>query len=570
MSFRSDEDTWPTGFVGAVYEVLVRRIPPKTKSKHLHDIVDVLMEVLCKGELYLDITSYKPTLDLREPGWPESHVKALQISGWIDSDKSPIVLDGSQLGWKRWYQDMKLVVNELLDRSNTLPKLSSIASTVASKLPDELNDEQKQAVVSIDSHNLVLISGGPGTGKTSTIVQILARSITLQRELRVALCAPTGKAARRLQDSIQKAIRHLPQVKREELSSLPCVTLHRLLQAGTRGFQRNKGNPLSLDLLVVDEMSMVDLALMRALLNALPENCQLVLVGDQDQLPPVGSGSVWHTLYSEHLKNNFLHCSIQLQHVYRNKGDLEMMSRTLRGEGLVAFVEKSNALKNHSNFSFHNASLRNIPPFISQKIKAHNARLNEFSSELLKSISSYPKISTIEQPQSIEIADKIFNCLDDLMVLCPKRKGLWSVDHIHRLCLRGFPEVGINSWPEGFPVMSGENQPELGLANGDIGILIGENQDRRILFKLISEDGKLNLTLIHPARLHRLEPALALTIHKSQGSEAKEVVILWPSDLKEPRIDINQKRRLNELYEIRLLYTAITRAIERVDLITPS
>ena len=124
-------------------------------------------------------------------------------------------------------------------------------------------------------------------------------------------------------------------------------------------------------------------------------------------------------------------------------------------------------------------------------------------------------------------------------------------------------------WPQGFPVMCSENQSELGLANGDIGFIIDNNEARRILFRVSDNENGLVTCLIHPSRLKQLKPALALTIHKSQGSEAKNVFVLWPDDSRLVKDKSDQLRSLAQEYEVRLLYTAITRASNSVELFSP-
>ncbi len=152
------------------------------------------------------------------------------------------------------------------------------------------------------------------------------------------------------------------------------------------------------------------------------------------------------------------------------------------------------------------------------------------------------------------------------MILCPKRKGLWGVNHINKVFLGHTFDIGVTSWPQGTPVMCGENQPELNLANGDIGIVIGEGKSRRLLFPIATSEGNITTTLVHPARLKLVEPALALTIHKAQGSEANRVILLWPDEINQSSAEKKESID-NTNYSTRLLYTAITRAKKQLDLI---
>ena len=164
-------------------------------------------------------------------------------------------------------------------------------------------------------------------------------------------------------------------------------------------------------------------------------------------------------------------------------------------------------------------------------------------------------------------AESLLDSLERLMVLCPKRRGFWGVDDVHRALLGQSLEAGVMRWPLGTPVMCCENQAELGLANGDIGLVVGQGDNLRILFRVISEQGGLTTRFIHPARLSMVEPALALTVHKSQGSEADHVILLWP-EITAVSASSADGRESASSFERILLYTAITRARQRVDLVT--
>ena len=162
---------------------------------------------------------------------------------------------------------------------------------------------------------------------------------------------------------------------------------------------------------------------------------------------------------------------------------------------------------------------------------------------------------------------KLFNFIDNLLILCPQRYGPWGVKKIHELLLGDTFEQEAHKWGEGTPIMAKSNQPEIGLANGDVGIIIGNGEKRRFLFNVFSEEQRLVTRLINPSRLNKYDAAYAMTIHKAQGSEADQVLLLWPSTSKVSE-ENTLKTHFSNDYEKRMLYTAITRAKKQLMVIT--
>ena len=567
----------------------MRRIPSTQASTHLEDLVDVLMEALGRGELQLDLLTTPAPPGLKAPGWPEAHRQALVASGWLEGEHSPMLLEGDQLSWRRWQISMDAVVKALLDRSTeqlinakgqvvsppgtassgTLSPRTTSARTAAAQTAaaqtavKDLNAEQQAAVKAINHQGVILISGGPGTGKTSTVLQMLVQALSINPELRIGLAAPTGKAARRLQDAVQSGLRNTTTSHRERIGKVPCNTLHRWLKAKPNGFGVDAQEPLRLDLLVVDEMSMVDLALMHALIQALPKKCQLVLVGDPAQLPPVGSGAIWHRLQKDDISHKFGSGAIHLQQTYRNNGALASMNATLRQHGLNAFWKDLDQLSVDQNLIHHRCRSNRLPEILVENLQRQLKQLRQLS------LTWMEKECIEESSDELETyADLMVTILDQLMVLCPRRRGLWSVMDVHRSILGRQLDSGVNQWPMGLPVICGENQAEIGVANGDIGLIMGEGDSRRLLFRAMSAQGERLARLLHPARLRTIAPALAITIHKAQGSEADKVILLWPEMTE--RKTVQSPLEAVGSYESRLLYTAITRAKHHLDLITPA
>lgn len=516
---RSESTQLNARLANGVMAMLRRRHPPEANlsaldQQALEELIQELMVALSRGETSLSIEA--------------DQSKVLERSGWLTASPQVMVLEDDQLHWKRWHQAMNHLELDLVGRSHTQPA-GSQGKAVNPPECHELNAEQQAAVIAIERHRLVMLSGGPGTGKTSTVKAMLLQAMAARGALRIHLAAPTGKAARRLKEALQSD----PRTR-----GLPCCTLHRLLEARPGGFGRNSRHPLNLDVLVVDEASMVDLNLARALMAALPQEAQLVLVGDADQLPPIGVGAVWQHLQHPDRRHRFGDAAVNLHRIYRNRGDLARLAGLLRHEGEEAFWNACAGLDEQANVTLKLCHDRRIPETVIQTLRKRLTDLSRLSAQLSLDPEGHP-----DPIASAELLGR----LDDLIVLCPRRRGTWGVEALHRDLVKGDDPAG---WPEGLPVLCGENQMDLGLANGDLGLAVGMGATRRLLFRCNDGTSGGLYRLVHPARIRQLEPALALTIHKAQGSEATDVIVLWP-----PQEASNAAP---------LLYTAITRAREQL------
>ncbi len=552
----------------ALYKTLMRRIPPRKNSVHLEDIISVLVDATTLGELEVNLRAKNPPEDLKANGWPESHLEALLDSGWSEGEYSPIVWCENHLSWRRWYDSVEEAIKDLNQRANNNSKFIGQPIRHLDIHPNSLlNNDQIAAVNAILTHQLIILSGGPGTGKTSTIRGMLELATDIEPNLRVALAAPTGKATRRLHETITAGHNFSEGATRSFLATINCKTLHSWLQARPGGFGKNKHNPLDLDLLIVDEMSMVDLSLMHALLEALPKTTQLVLVGDPNQLPPIGSGAFWNKLQGIKGNKSLNKVKFHLKKIYRNRGDLAIASAVLCDYGVNSFWEKLSHIPKSGNIHRHHHNIHRIPSTLKAHIEAHCRNLENLAKELQEELPQDFNGLGMLKMQETSTANELLSSVEEIMVLCPKRRGLWGVDNFNRTFLGSNDQDGINSWPQGTPIICEQNQSDLGLANGDIGIIIGEGDKRRLLFRVLSEAQNISTRLIHPARLKSFQPALAITIHKSQGSEAKHIFLLWPNS-DSTSLKSNELLEHNESYEQKLLYTAITRAKETVDVFT--
>jgi exodeoxyribonuclease V alpha subunit len=405
-------------------------------------------------------------------------------------------------------------------------------------------DSQKMAVATALRNKFCVITGGPGTGKTTIVLKFLSLLIEQAwgRKLRVGLAAPTGKAAARLKSSIINGRQELLRkglISKEIADQMPeeALTLHRLL--GTAGnsvyYRHNREAPLDLDCLIVDEASMIDLAMMCKLLEAVPPDARLVLLGDKDQLSSVEAGSVFGDICAGHrLPDSPLGRSIvRLWKSYRFEpqkgiGRLSNLINAGLGDEVWDLVKSSKD--------------RQVEWF---DLPAREKLRQEIRERLLPSCRDYFGAADITEA---------FARLKNFAILCCLRQGHYGAENINRLIEEILVDEKLipsrESWYHARPVMITRNDYELRLFNGDIGILMTDPEDGRAKVFFETTDPKRFRRII-PGRLPAHETAFASTVHKSQGSEFNNILLLLPD-------------RDYEVLTRELFYTGITRARHHV------
>ena len=542
-----------SALASALAEALPRLCSPNTTPDPLLiALIQALAAALDSGKLELDFSAALPD-GLEAEHWPQGYRQALEHSPLgVRSDaldaapEAPLVLAGERLRWRRWHQQLEHTLAALVQRAtDPLPQPPSdeaLLAAISQAAAAGLDATQQQAVTAALSHRLLLLSGGPGTGKTSTVVQLLAALLREQAGLRLQLAAPTGKAAARLREALERGCTALPPGLSELLLAAPCCTLHRLLESSGEHFGRNARKPLELDVLVVDELSMVDLPLMAALIEALPAACRLVLVGDPAQLPPVGLGPVLQELMRPQRLAQLGPAAVELRTTYRNAGAIAAVAAALRSAGpdpLAILRPQLQQLKPADNLQWRQVPVQRAPSEALDALREHLRNLAELA-------QAFPLPTDDDGSPDPAQAEPLLAELERCVLLTPVRQGRWGVEGVHRQLLGEAAGRPMTHWPLGTPVLNQRNLPEQGLANGDVGVLVGHGSARRVLFP----GGRL----LHPARLGLADPALALTVHKSQGSQYGTVWLLLP-----PGRD----------WDARLLYTGLTRARQQAWLLTP-
>ncbi len=450
----------------------------------------------------------------------------------------------------------------------------------------ECDPHQRAAALSVLDGGLTVISGGPGTGKTSTVVKLLSLLVQQsgkngERPPRVLLLAPTGKAAARLSESIHgaKARLSLPQ---EVAAHIPeqAVTIHRALgvrpDSRTR-FRRNESNPLDCDVVLVDEASMVDLSLMRHLIEATPPGAQLILLGDRDQLASVEAGSVLSELchvLGENAPGRGGDAAggafVQLMTSYRFSSDsgIFRVSRAVR-EGDVAAVwevlnergqkstaqERATAADDSSELDESKNGSTIAPGHLESsrgdvQLTASGSPADDPRFQRLVVDGFRPALERSEP-------EEVLCALDDFRVLCAHRTGLAGVRMLNERIRSWLTRAGLVSGSQemyrGRLVMVTRNDVGTGLANGDVGLVWPDRAGKMsVHFSRVGGPARI----LSPAQLPNHETAFAMTVHKSQGSEYGHVCVVLPP-------------ATSQLLSRELLYTALTRARHRVTLWGP-
>ena len=547
-----------------IYDVLKENFnfDEKQYGIYIKDVLNLLKESEKRGETFIEIDYVNKEFEFEGNEWPEKHINALKKSGLIFSQDSPIIFENRKLSFEKWSKKIKKIIDILLKKMN-------INNTKLPKRNRPNSSDKKTTIIKLfEESNLVFLQGGPGTGKSTLILETILYYLNKNNYINIGLSAPTGKASSRLKESLDLKKADY----KKEINKIECQTLHRWIYNSLNKSGQLKYDLKELDIFVIDEMSMVNIDLFEIILNSLAKDCKLLLVGDANQLPPINSSSIWNYIFYDYKKNPFNSLIVNLEKVYRNSGDIVELSKLIFNKDKNLFNYKFEQIfknKIPSNIKIFKNKNKSIPDNIFNDINFYLQNLK--ASVQLLSDKSYIFNEAIDNLFDYEnnLVIEIFKKLNSQMILCKTNSGIWGVNEINKLILNQNNPYDFLSWEEGMPIMCTENNNELGVSNGDIGVVIGEGNFKKFLFRKFNKFNNQVAALIEPNKLEKLVPAIALTIHKSQGSESDNVSVLWNQNLSNSKLLVNDNQKkiiLKDNFEKRLFYTAITRAKKNLSL----
>ncbi|MGD9056273.1 MAG: exodeoxyribonuclease V subunit alpha [Desulfobacterales bacterium] len=542
-----------------------------------------------QGDICLDLTTVAGN-ELSDRQDNRSAVVCPPLEDWLSTLKAspavgkpgdirPLILDARhRLYLYRYWEYEQAIVHSIKSRiERPIPTLDfehlkRILDRLFPKTQLSQVDWQKIAATVACLKHFCVITGGPGTGKTFTVTKVLALLLELlaDQRLQIYLAAPTGKAAARLQQALEQARDNINFDKRvEHTFPAEVFTIHRMLKPikGSPYFRYNSENPLIADVVVVDEASMVDLALMAKLLDAVPQKARLIFIGDKDQLASVEAGSVLGDICDRDVIHGF-------------SGSFKRLIGEITGENIDAIVPTADGdiglqdsiVVLHKSYRFAPESGIGALSRVVNRGDA-DAALDILADTAEKSIAWQPlksdtrimealseQIVIAYQPY-LEARDpaEALHLLERFKILCALNIGPLGVQAVNRLAQQVLSRhnlirpdtVAENPWYAGRPVLITRNHYPLGLFNGDIGITLAPAgaKGRELVVYFRASDGGVRRFL--PQQLPEHETVYAMTVHKSQGSEFDNVLLILPNQ----NVSILTRE---------LMYTALTRARQKI------
>lgn len=539
----------PIGDLDIALVHMLQQLQPSNDPRHLW-LAALASHQWGRGHACLDLQAW-PDSAAHLLGWsapalaamPPDLASGLPDMPWATGEASPLVIDGLRLYLRRAWQAEQTIRSQLVAMQQSRVPPPDLAQQLTLLFGDDPNDRQRLACAHAARNTLTLITGGPGTGKTTTVVKLLR---ILQAgnaaPLRTLLAAPTGKAAARLMQAMTQARASLSP---QEAACLPtsAQTLHKLLYAPHGAPPR-----LEADVIVVDEASMIDLELMARLLKAVPAQSRLVLLGDKDQLASVQAGAVMAQLCQAPWLQNHI---MVLTHSHRFDPD----------QGIGAWARSCNAgdsaglqqlwLAAHTGCWSDSVSVSQLSSPQSALAKVLPSVALGFA-DWLNLLAPHQQGLACSDAQALALLQSFGR----VGVLCALREGPWGVNHFN-LQLQQAMGFAHAEWFIGRPVMARRNDYALGLMNGDLGLCLPTSVEGELRLRVAFPDGQGGVRWLLPSRLEAIDTVFAMTVHQSQGSEFEQVLLVLP-DVATPVLTRE------------LIYTGMTRAREKLCVWAPT
>lgn len=429
-----------------------------------------------------------------------------------------------------------------------------VALFATDKLADNLNTEQKQAVLLAAKSAFTMITGGPGTGKTHTVAQIVgALMANAKHPPRLALAAPTGKAAQRMSESLQK---NLEKNQASNAITLPKPkTIHRLLGLGASSTPRyHAANPLPFDIIIIDEASMLGVELAEQLLAAVRTGARLILLGDAHQLAAVDSGAVLADLCRIDTLQPYQVQLVESRRFHEDSGVgklAKLINQRDFTDKHTLFDQFTALIAAEKALGFNNIRTQNAPI---DKQKLYANLVKNYQNYFLKTKECYGIFAKFDAQKQQQIVKELLEKLNEYRILCASHQGICGDEAINAyISAEHRQNLGVqiqkSPWYHGRVVMIVKNSYDLGLYNGDIGICLDTAQGFTVFF----EGEKLRKVAASALDSSIATAAYAMTVHKSQGSEWATVAVVF---------DETHRQLLSK----ELFYTAVTRAKDRVQI----
>lgn len=451
---------------------------------------------------------------------------------FLDIETAP---ETPTLFFKKHFEEERFIARTILAATKQAPQSLSerqekiIGAGTESGFGFALSEEQKKAVVSIIQRQFTIVSGGPGTGKTSLLLRAIIGILAENPDATIEIAAPTGKAAARIQESVTKQISEIDESRlsaiaganlRSKIAEIAPKTLHRLL-AISAGTTRPK--PIVADVVIVDEASMISQSLMASLLKALPAKAKLVLLGDKNQLDSVQPGHVFGDFYAAPALADS-RASLVESHRFNDKNFIgQFAAAVLHGE----------------NAKCLNLLAGTPRDMIAEPCDEMNAR------EQIERILGICLPAELKNPPPDAEPKALLLALETSRILTPTAEGVFGKHALNAAAQKIFAPNARGEHFHGRPILITQNAPEFSLSNGDVGIILRAPKNSNFYAWFLNGNGEARPIAV--ALLPGHETAYAMTIHKSQGSEFSRLGIFFP---KNPRPGF---------YTRQLLYTAITR-----------